>query len=190
VGGGYNGRVKRWLFTILSAVSLLLFVAVVVMWVRSYRTKDAYSGSDGFRMQALVSHRGWMSWSVQHVSQQGQSWPWQWISDHADRAAVAEITLPSWQQRLGIGWENYSDPGGANGGLNFRFSARYLAYRILAAVFVLLPAVWTVRMLRRTHAPSRGHCATCGYDLRATPGRCPECGMVAEEARLGHAAKR
>ena len=44
----------------------------------------------------------------------------------------------------------------------------------LAIVFGILPAIWTVRRMRAR--PAAGKCHRCGYDLRASRDRCPECG--------------
>jgi hypothetical protein len=50
---------------------------------------------------------------------------------------------------------------------------------ILGGLTVLWIVVAGVIRDRRTDArQSAGLCAACGYDLRATPGRCPECGTI------------
>jgi hypothetical protein len=46
------------------------------------------------------------------------------------------------------------------------------------ALFALMPAAFFLRMIRTRRAAKSGRCSTCGYDLRATPGRCPECGTI------------
>jgi hypothetical protein len=47
-----------------------------------------------------------------------------------------------------------------------------------AAVNLLLVMTWVRRRARRHERVRRGACGECGYDLRASPGRCPECGVV------------
>jgi hypothetical protein len=42
--------------------------------------------------------------------------------------------------------------------------------------------IWVVRAIKRYTLRGEGGCATCGYDMRATPVRCPECGSVAGDA--------
>jgi hypothetical protein len=53
----------------------------------------------------------------------------------------------------------------------------------ITATLAGMPLIWLAafvrRALRRRQRQSRGLCRVCGYDLRASGGRCPECGEAA-----------
>jgi hypothetical protein len=63
-----------------------------------------------------------------------------------------------------------------------KYTNRYLGvavpFWLLALLCAIPPALrWNPRRARRRRAAA-GLCPACGYDLRATPERCPECGTI------------
>ena len=76
----------------------------------------------------------------------------------------------------GVNWTGFSIP-------------LWKAFAIFGLSFLLMSGAARVRirsLFAREKKP--GFCEKCGYDLRATPNRCPECGTIpsAGESPLNH----
>jgi hypothetical protein len=83
---------------------------------------------------------------------------------------------PAWAgqiNRYGFRYTRWSD-GSGEVGMPLWMAAAVLAVMGVGIVYLARPA----KAVRAT-----GRCAGCGYDLRATPDRCPECGRVAAGAK-------
>ena len=53
-----------------------------------------------------------------------------------------------------------------------------LSYWLLVIVFSVIPSMWLYNWWVRRRRRTIGACLQCGYDLRASKDRCPECGAA------------
>ena len=176
----------RRLFTLCSAASLLLCVAVCVLWARSYangpinaghRTwRPTASGVDvAFAGAAVVRGRLVFGSSTRPLpgARLAPLAQWVWGRDGFMLDTVADRV--DRRGRAGFDCYHMGPAGGAVSGW----------FGIVPCWFIVLvtgvaPAAWLATRGRRA-ARRRllaGLCPACGYDLRASPERCPECGAV------------
>ena len=65
------------------------------------------------------------------------------------------------------------------------FTGAGVPYWFMCTVAALPGLLWVRQRCRAVLQKTTGCCSTCGYDLRATPDRCPECGTVVGKAGQG-----
>src|SRR5262245_9008513 len=165
---------RRRLFTLLSAMSLLLCAAAVGLWVRSYWVSDLLSRCSVNSRHVSVSTLIWsqpgsvvLERSSFDGSEAEQGWRWTTDSDE----------IPSGRPNWVTSETLFND----DGGVSVQSIAVCIPLWLPTFVFAICPSSWLMRE-RRRRAVLRavGCCKKCGYDLRATPERCPECGTVAD----------
>jgi predicted Zn-ribbon and HTH transcriptional regulator len=85
--------------------------------------------------------------------------------------------------RLWEAWQLFKHPAKPE---FLEYEGTYLGKLRDAAIYLALIVIcisWDRRMIRLTRQLRPGYCRKCGYDLRATPDRCPECGTIPAEQR-------
>jgi hypothetical protein len=160
---------KRRLFNILSALSLVVCIATPVLWVRSLWVADTVHWSSGGRLYAvnLLSVKGVLGLGVVRYPQPHSSVaPSEWQTFRRDQ--VNDIEPFRWSF-LGVAVKTGSDADGQ--GIAVKVSCWFLL-----GVSAVLPARWFWVWRRARMIERQGRCRKCGYDLRASPERCPECG--------------
>jgi hypothetical protein len=163
----------RRLLTFATALSLVLCAATAALWVRSYWACDTWAFQSRSNVYRFAASRNRVQFNREKIPASGRRFEFA-------RGSSEPLDFDSiW---LGDPWPH--DWYFAGCGASWDASSLVLLAPcwLIAAAFAATPAAWSCRFgvrrrqWRRRHEK---HCPQCGYDLRASPDRCPECGTAA-----------
>jgi|SRR5882724_2139098 len=99
-------------------------------------------------------------------------------------SSSTEYPLSEEELKYGFGRQRhlYTSPGEAD--VAYREHWAVVMPHWFVFLLMLFPSIRLIpRFVRKSRWQARGCCIKCGYDLRATPGKCPECGAQRAEKR-------
>jgi hypothetical protein len=167
-------------FRAITFASLILAVAVVALYVRSYFRHDSFQrqGPDFHGVASVRGHFGAV-WTTGQLDNNGLT-----------LYGVPNPADPKWALESVPADAAFLDRSGAQWSFaGFSYQRQPLmgtrvhvviaplwAPLLLFSILPLLEFLVLRRRRRRRRRLDQGLCRSCGYDLRATPNRCPECG--------------
>lgn len=180
----------RRIFIVCSVLSLLMCAAVAVLWARSYAYSDRLTShrADGYRSIRAVQGQVVVAIDLGFPPAPGQSPSWDYKREQLGLVDLfdpvyflcynAGETIVTWSH-AGFQWYKRD----RNNGVTMTRGATPM-WSLFAAT-AALPLAFSVSLtspFRSRRRRRAGLCATCGYDLRATPDRCPECGSATADS--------
>jgi hypothetical protein len=180
-------RLRRWAFNGVAGLSLLLLAATLAGWGRSMFICDHFSlqyvNHETRRFAnigASWNHGGvYLIYLLARVRPDSEQLPRPLLHGGAAHWTSAVSANPSqWSYR------EISQSGYVLQPHVWVIEAPFWSLAIACAV---APSLWLCRWRSRHSVQrrlSKGQCVKCGYDLRATPDRCPECGAVPEKLKV------
>jgi len=183
---------RRKLFTLAAGMSAVLCVGVCVLWVRSWWVDDRLSWNrivDGAALEywegSVHSMRGrmWVStwhqkgyWDDRHARP-----PTNWAGLHWERESPSapRVYEPfSYHWLCGFWGSHAPYVHQVTTLVDEWYGGRMVSFPawVPAIVTLPLPLIGLRRSVVRRRRARRRLCVRCGYDLRASPERCPECG--------------
>lgn len=154
----------------LTVLSLLLSIATVGLWVRSYRAAEVLQWTRSGTFEELFASAGGLFHSVNYKTGMPES-PVRYQRKPPLGLWIApSVTEKQRWHFAGFWWVSTGAPYPAGRSIG-------VPCWFVTACFTILPSTWLMRRRANRRYPD-GSCLSCGYDLRATPDRCPECGSV------------
>ena len=188
------------LFNLLTGVSLLLTILTAVLIVRSYFASDLFkfsaveSASFGaYHTQEFLEAGDGGIGFCRYVELVPSSIDPSELRRHLDppyRQWTGPAAYPQWQfspdralPHFGFQFSQAREDSDTLGPpVHDHWLVIIFPLWLPLAIFVAGAAPGTRAWIKRRRQAA-GCCLSCGYDLRATPHRCPECGTIPETAR-------
>jgi len=172
-------RLRRSLFNGITALSLLMCIVTAVCWILSFFVApniewDTPSGTRFWAFDCVLGemrvHRI-VNDSVSKFAPTHHSFSFNWMRPRSlDQDAHFFGQFAHYDFRF-LGFGAYSIEVPTSG---HHFAIFFWPCWGIVLITLPLPALRAVHRRRGLE----GHCQVCGYDLRATPDRCPECGTI------------
>lgn len=205
-GAVQSPPMHRRLFTILSALSLVVCAATATIGGRSYEVCNSANLTNAWMDQGEFHRIDWIYVSSQgglgishsniHISAtetavelpHGYSLPWGVLFRNsiygAQNIMYPNAPVAGKLHCLGFIF-NITRFTRSMGSLDRWCSGSSWAitvpYWSMAALTAIAPFQWFRRSSRTRQRVRSGSCVNCGYNIRATPDRCPECGSVQKQ---------